>query len=214
LLNTHLQETYHSIHGAIQESQHVFIKNGLQYYVQKNQSKELRILEVGLGTGLNALLTALDPLSEEVTKTYISVETDPLDAEIIQTLNYPYLIDNQNAKVVFAGLHAAEWNKAVQVTPNFTIHKIEGSIQKTPLANEVYDVVYFDAFAPGKQPEMWGMDVLSRVTLSIKQGGIIVTYCAKGQLKRDLKSLGFVVESLPGPPGKAQMIRAIKTARA
>ena len=205
LRNTELQETYHSIHGAVQESLHVFIKNGFDYFLDSGKT-EISILEVGFGTGLNALLT-LHQCKETSTKVlYTALESFPLPESIWSKLNYT---SPENDKL-FKQLHQGDWNTPFQVVPDFELHKINSSVQEVVMQNENFDIIYFDAFAPDKQPEMWEPFILNKMSASLKPGGIFVTYCAKGQVKRDLKSIGLRVESLQGPPGKREMIRAIK----
>lgn len=206
LLNTALNETYHSKHGALQESIHVFIKEGLDYFLQSKSQKNISILEVGFGTGLNALLTLQRALELPDIINYTSLETFPVPEEIWSKLNY---IDSVGLKVKFNQLHEAVWNQEVPITSNFNLRKLQTSLQQIDLSSE-FDLVYFDAFAPNKQPEMWEMDVLTKVVSAMRADGIFVTYCAKGQLKRDLKSLGLEVETLAGPPGKKEMVRAVK----
>lgn len=194
LLNTELDETYHSRHGAVQESIHVFIRNGLDQV----QREVVNVFEVGFGTGLNALLTA----STGRKVNYTSIEAFPLEESIYTSLNY-------SPKEMLESLHRAPWNEAVQIKPTFTLRKIEGDLVTTTI-DDKYDVIYFDAFAPSKQPEMWELPLLKKVCDALIPGGIFVTYCAKGQLKRDLKALGLEVETLPGPPGKKEMVRGTK----
>lgn len=210
LVHQTLNETYHSRHGAIQESQHVFIKNGIAFWLERNISKPVKILEVGFGTGLNALLTLEQTilLSDQVE--YTTLEPYPLSEKLTSQLNYPQIISFESSRVLFSELHAAPWNQSIAITPNFTLNKQEGRIQEISLVFENYDLVFFDAFAPTKQPDMWQSSIFEKIHAAMKPRGILVTYCAKGQVKRDLKSLGFEVESLPGPPGKREMIRAMK----
>lgn len=204
LFNEALDETYHSRHGALQESLHVFIVHGFRYFVQKQKSKSVSILEVGFGTGLNALLTLAEAIESDISVAYTSLETYPLSEEVWVKLNYP---DTHNR---FKELHRAEWEKWSQINSQFKLLKLEKSLQDVELDSQPYDLIYFDAFAPTKQPELWELKVLEKVVKTLKSGGMFVTYCAKGQLKRDLKSLGLIVESLPGPPGKREMVRALK----
>ncbi|HEY3404991.1 MAG TPA: tRNA (5-methylaminomethyl-2-thiouridine)(34)-methyltransferase MnmD [Ohtaekwangia sp.] len=204
LLNTELNETYHSVHGALQESIYVFIKNGLDPAIQKNPDS-LSILEVGFGTGLNALLTL--QRAQQVTSKiqYTTLEAFPLTEDIWSRLNYAESLRLQEH---FNQLHRAPWNVESSILPNFQLLKIDKTLQTVDL-NSTYDLIYFDAFAPSKQPEMWTLDVLGKVVNLMKPAGIFVTYCAKGQLKRDLKSLGLNIETLPGPPGKKEMVRGV-----
>jgi len=210
LFHKQLHETYHSIHGAIQESRHVFIKHGLQHWAATTRLSEVNILEVGFGTGLNALLTLLDEPTHKIVKHYDAIEPFPLSRDYTDFLNYPFLLEKVEGQSMFDKLHGAAWGEFCILTSNFTIRKILAEIQGITLESNRYDVVYFDAFAPSKQPELWSLGVLKSLADSLKPFGIFVTYSARGQLKRDLKSLGLQVETLKGPPGKAQMVRAIK----
>lgn len=206
LRNTDLQETYHSIHGAVQESRHVFIKNGFDYFLESGKT-EISILEVGFGTGLNAWLTLQRSIKTSTKVFYTALELFPLPESIWSKLNYAGPENDE----LFNQLHQDNWNTPFQVVPDFELQKIKMSIQEVALQNEAYDMIYFDAFAPDKQPEMWDISVIQKVSAALKPGGIFVTYSAKGQVKRDLKSTGLLVESLQGPPGKREMIRAIKS---
>jgi tRNA U34 5-methylaminomethyl-2-thiouridine-forming methyltransferase MnmC len=210
LLNEALNETYHSTHGAIQESIHVFIKNGLQHWLNENQSKEISILEVGFGTGLNALLALKESVDQKLKIRYITLEAFPIASEVASQLNYPKQIQLTGSEKFFSQLHSSIWNTQTEIISDFVLEKMEGKIQEMGLDESKYDIVFFDAFAPAKQPEMWELPVLSKVVQSLKPKGVFVTYCAQGQLKRNLKSLGLSVESLPGPPGKREMVRARK----
>lgn len=213
LLNESLNETYHSTHGAVQESIHVFIQNGLNFWIEKNKSKELTILEVGFGTGLNALLTLKESIEQKIKIHYTSLEAFPVESSLVRQLNYPSLVPFDSSKEKFYQLHQCEWDKQVAITPDFVLEKQEAKLQEIDLGTKKYDLVYFDAFAPAKQPEMWDISVLDKVARSLKENGVFVTYCAQGKLKRNLKSLQLQLESLPGPPGKREMVRAIKQAK-
>lgn len=211
LFNTELNETYHSIHGAIQESVHVFIKNGLDYLAQRNSQTEIKILEVGFGTGLNALLTLQYSLEHLAKISYESLEAFPIENETAMQLNYPNALSFPQAEKYFLQLHQSPWDEQVEISNTFSFHKRHIKLEEANLVSEKFDLIYFDAFAPSKQPEMWGLPIFEKIERSMKSGGVLVTYCAKGQFKRDLKSLGLKVESLPGPPGKFQMVRALKS---
>lgn len=206
LRNKQLNETYHSIHGAVQESMHVFIKNGVEYYCETYQPKNISILEVGFGTGLNALLTLQYARHNSLFIRYTTLEPFPLLQDVWSKLNYG---DRDKGEHHFRALHEAGWNSEISLAPEFTILKVDKSLQEVQL-NDVYDLVYFDAFAPGVQPELWAYEALKKVATPLKAGGVFVTYSAKGQMKRDLKNLGLKVETLPGPPGKNEMVRALK----
>jgi tRNA U34 5-methylaminomethyl-2-thiouridine-forming methyltransferase MnmC len=207
LLNTALNETYHSHHGALQESIHVFIKNGLDYFFNSSSAKAVRIFEVGFGTGLNALLTLQQALRSGSEIFYTSIEAFPLERDIWSALNYA----DADTQAYFELLHTAAWNEQVSILPNFHITKLNTILQAVSLQTSSFDVVYYDAFAPNKQPEMWELPLLIKVADSLTSGGVFVTYCAKGQLKRDLRSLNLKVETLEGPPGKKEMVRALKS---
>jgi tRNA U34 5-methylaminomethyl-2-thiouridine-forming methyltransferase MnmC len=205
LLNKELNETYHSVHGAIRESQHVFIEKGLQYWIDHNNKPTIKIFEVGFGTGLNVLLTALHQSNIQVE--YTTLEAFPLEQEFWSGLNYA--ADDQ--KNIFTAIHGSKWNHSSEINRYFILNKVKNTLQLINLVPDTYDLIYFDAFAPSKQPEMWELPMLKKIFDSMTNKGVFVTYCAKGQLKRDLKNLGFTVETLPGPPGKKEMVRAIKS---
>lgn len=206
LLNETLNETYHSQHGAVQESLHVFIEHGLKFWMDRNSGKKANIFEVGFGTGLNALLSirTLEDLPGLIH--YTSIETFPLDRTLWSALNYTTGEEVQ----LFEDLHRANWNEDVPITERFVLKKINASLLEMKLSPHAYDIIYFDAFAPNKQPEMWTANILSKIFEAMKSDSVFVTYCAKGQLKRDLRNLGLTVETLPGPPGKKEMVRALK----
>jgi tRNA U34 5-methylaminomethyl-2-thiouridine-forming methyltransferase MnmC len=204
-----LKETYHSFHGALQESLHVFIEKGLRFWRNKSGlPKEVSIFEVGFGTGLNALLAAQFAIENEVKINFTSLEPFPLALNIINQLNYAQLIDHDKFKTVFEELHAAAWEKAVEINPYFSIHKVKSKLEDFQ-TDDKFDVLFFDAFAPNKQAELWTADLMARCYNLLKESGVFTTYSAKGQLKRDLKSVGFEVETLPGPPGKKEMVRGV-----
>ncbi len=205
-----IDETYHSIHGAIQESNYVFIFQGLQYFISKEKASKIKIFEVGFGTGLNALLSAINGEKLNIKIKYESLELYPFTNEEISQLNYPELVHHPSAKLQFTNIHKASWGEWVKISESMLIKKLKVPIQEYE-ANELFDLCYFDAFAPNKQPEMWTIEILKIIYSLLKRHGVYVTYCAKGQLKRDLEHVGFEVETLPGPPGKMQMVRATKT---
>lgn len=210
-----LNEHYHSIHGAIQESKHVFIEAGLKPFISgstaafSEEKEPLTILEIGLGTGLNALLTIIE--AEKLAKNvfYTAIEAYPVNADLTDQLNYVELLKVQNLRSVYSSIHACEWGRPVALSNQFTILKINNALQDTVLENN-YDLIYFDAFGPGVQPEMWTEEIFAKLYTAVESGGCLVTYCAKGEVKRTLKKVGFTVESLPGPPGKREMVRARK----
>ena len=207
-----LDETYHSRHGSVQEARHVFIQHGLNFVIEEHKKEEsgdstFQLLEVGFGTGLNALLTLQEAIEHaEIKITYTSYETQPVPKEIWAQLNY---IDEPNAAESYVQMMQAPWNEHVALRSNFDILKIDKAVQELDEENH-YDLIYFDAFGPRAQAEMWDVSVFELLHRALKPNGVLVTYCAMGQFKRDLKSLGFVVECLPGPPGKREMTRAVK----
>lgn len=201
-----LDETYHSSHGAIQEAKHVFIENGLKLY----QNQTVRIFEMGFGTGLNAYLTWRIAEDWNINVEYFGIEAFPVEKFLVESLNYVDTFD-EVAKKKFEQIHFVEWNKMVDLSPNFSLHKIHQKIEDFQVISASIDLIYFDAFGPRAQSDMWDVSVLSKMFQMLKPTGCLVTYCAKGQVKRDLKSLGFIIESLPGPPGKREMTRARKS---
>lgn len=207
LLNSELNETYHSIHGARQESMHVFIKEGLKFFSDQNKKTPVRILEIGFGTGLNALLTATYAAEHRIGIEYSTLEAFPINESLWQQLNFAQ--SDKEAEVFFR-LHHEPWEQWTEIIPGFMLRKINTTLQLASFDHNYFDLVYFDAFAPNKQPEMWTLPMLQKTIEALTSGGVFVTYCAKGQLKRDLASLGTTVQTLSGPPGKREMIRAIR----
>jgi tRNA U34 5-methylaminomethyl-2-thiouridine-forming methyltransferase MnmC len=201
-----MNEHYHSIHGAIQESQYIFINCGFDAC----NADPINILEIGFGTGLNAFLTALKASCGKRIVHYTAIEKYPLSEEITSSLNY-YNIMGEDTRELFELIHSSQWNTKAEICNNFILNKIEGDVTASIPAGD-YDLIYFDAFGPDKQPEMWTPDVFERIAALTKKYGIFVTYSAKGEVKRNLRSCGFNVSLLPGPPGKRQIIRADKKA--
>ncbi|MCH8553857.1 MAG: tRNA (5-methylaminomethyl-2-thiouridine)(34)-methyltransferase MnmD [Schleiferiaceae bacterium] len=199
-------EHYHSIHGAVQESMHVFITNGLSAFATL---PSLSILEVGLGTGLNALLTAFS-IAEVQQVHYTALEAYPIESALWQHLNYSSVLSFQNSQALFEKLHRAPWETAFPLTENFRLLKVQATLEAwQPTPNE-YHLIYFDAFAPSAQPELWTEAIFLKLYTALQPGGSLVTYCAKGSVKRAMKAVGFQVEALPGPPRKREMTRASK----
>lgn len=200
-----LNEHYHSVKGAVTESKHIFISCGLN----SHNASEVRVLEVGFGTGLNAILTLQEAERQNRHVYYTTLEKFPLPLDIAERLDYPHLTDSDFSDY-FLQLHRAEWNCWVDVTPHFHLRKVETDFT-TLQFKEKYDIVYFDAFAPEKQEEMWSEEIFCRMYDCLDTNGILVTYCAKGIIRRTLQSVGFKVERLPGPPnGKREILRATK----
>lgn len=200
-----LNEHYHSAFGAIRESMHVFIHAGLHYIDPKD---EINILEVGFGTGLNALLTAMEKQDQKIR--YLGIEAFPLENEMIKQLNYPRLIPSAGSGLIFEGIHQAEWGIESAITKHFQLTKIHSKLQESVLPENNFHLVYFDAFAPDVQPELWSQDIFMKIYRTMKPGGVLVTYSSKGTVKQNLRAVGFTVKRLAGPPGKKHMVRAVK----
>lgn len=201
-----IDEHYHSMFGAIQESQHVFIQAGFDLCT----SKDINVLEIGFGTGLNCFLTILAGMGSDKTVHYYSVENNPLPDEICEKLNFGSHFPKIDPGL-FPSLHRAEWNREVGILPQFLLHKIEANLLLMDFTDlPIFDLIYFDAFSPEKQPELWDQSVFEKLYSKMKEDSILVTYCAKGYVRRTLQSIGFRVERIPGPPGKREMIRARK----
>ncbi|RMF03015.1 MAG: SAM-dependent methyltransferase [Bacteroidetes bacterium] len=198
---------YHSKYGAIQESMHVFLQAGLHYRLPS--LSKVRILEMGFGTGLNALLTYRVGVQTNKPIEYTAVEAFPISMAAASALNYPQLLEE--SAVTFAALHRAAWNSMVKIGPYFSLLKQQAKLQEATLSSP-YDVIYYDAFAPTTQPELWTEDIFAKLYAATAPQGVLVTYCAKGAVKRALKAVGYQVEGLAGPPGKREMTRATRTA--
>ena len=203
LYRTDMHEHYHSIHGAIQESEHVFIRSGLFCHT----GNALTVLEVGFGTGLNAFLTLMHQADRQVV--YHTVEKYPLAPEIIQKINYPGYFPTNVSKELFLRLHEVPWGESVAITELFELKKLCIDLLDFQ-AHDFYDLVYFDAFDPAKQPELWSDAVFKMLFEAMKPGSVLTTYSAKGAVRRSMMAAGFMVERIPGPPGKRQMLRAFK----
>ncbi|MDR1610411.1 MAG: tRNA (5-methylaminomethyl-2-thiouridine)(34)-methyltransferase MnmD [Candidatus Symbiothrix sp.] len=192
-----MDEHYHSVNGAIQESKHVYLEAGFK----QCRKSEIYVLEMGFGTGLNALLTALESENQKTKVIYTALEKFPLPQEIIDRLNYSEI--NQ---ALFQAIHQAGWGKSEPVSPYFHLEKIQTGFRDFDFPDR-YDVVYYDAFAPAKQPEVWSQDIFDKIFPAMNSGGILTTYCAKGDIRRMMRQAGFIVERIPGPPGKREMLR-------
>lgn len=197
------EESYHSRHGALTESLHVFIETGLKYLPQKNVG-EIRILEVGFGTGLNCLLTYRETKGK-VPVYYVALEPFPLKAEIYEKLNYPELI-GEGYREILLKMHLVEAGEEVALSDRFILQKVKTGLKEFR-TDKKFDLVYFDAFAPQHEPLLWTEEVFRHVYDLMNAGGILVTYCAKGDVRRAMKAAGFKVEKLVGPPGKREMTR-------
>lgn len=195
-----MDEHFHSVHGAIQESMHVFIENGLR----KCQNQKINILEIGFGTGLNALLSLLHKGEKEIN--YFSLEKYPLNEEEFTQLNYAQQL-NAELQPAFLKLHQCEWNHKIEIIPEFHLTKIDTDLTIAHFSSfPKFDLVYFDAFAPNKQPEMWTDAIFNKISAQCNTGAIFTTYCAKGDVRRSLQQNGYHMQRIPGPPGKKQML--------
>ncbi|MBF8151484.1 tRNA (5-methylaminomethyl-2-thiouridine)(34)-methyltransferase MnmD [Winogradskyella sp. F6397] len=226
-------EQYHSIHGAIQEANHVFLKHGLHFFfaelnsaspemvsASKNEHKsqvenechtelaEVSILEIGFGTGLNAFLTLIEAEKLNLNVNYVGVEAYPVQLEEIKQLNYIELISKEH-EAVFEKLHDTPWEESCEITSNFQLEKQEKFFKNITAVN-AFNIIYFDAFGARVQPDLWTEDIFKIMFKALKTNGILVTYSAKGSVRRAMQAVGFTVERLPGPPGKREMLRAQK----
>ena len=204
----HLDEHYHSTHGAIQESRHVYIHTGFDAC----ELQQINVLEIGFGTGLNTFLSLLQAESSNKQVHYTSLELYPIEADSAKQLNYAQQLTEEAKAPLFMTLHQAPWNEAIEITPSFILNKIKTDFSNPDNLNTttLFDVIYFDAFAPEKQPEMWSQAIFDKLYSLCNPNAIITTYCAKGVVRRMLQSAGFTVERLPGPPGKREILRGRK----
>lgn len=207
LLHRQLQQTYHSVNGAVTESLHVFIDAGLRYMA--NYHNTINLLEVGLGTGLNALLAYKFAVKNNIMVHYTAIEPFPVEENTIKQLakEIPFL--EEDVKNIFLQIHNSPSGEKIDLNKHFVFQKQHISLQEFLCAQQ-FHLVFYDAFSPAKQPEMWADTVFQKVYDMMYPEGALVTYCAKGAVKRTLAQTGFLVESLPGPTGKREMIRAIK----
>ena len=204
--NIDFGETYHSVHGAIQESRQIYIDLALMPFLNKNLP-EINVFEMGFGTGLNCFLTYV--LSKNVVINYNTIEKFILPSDILKQLNYSSLI-SENDKHIFEEIHKCSWNLEKKISENFRLFKIQNDILDYNFPENHYDIVYYDAFSPETQPELWTESIFSNLYNALKINGILVTYSAKGSVRRAMQSVGFTVERLPGPLGKREMLRGRK----
>ncbi len=201
-------EQYHSVHGALQEAKHVYIEHGLHEFLQRQPNqKNINILEIGFGTGLNAMLSATNELALQKSILYHGVEAYPVSNDELQALNYSSLVETKSE--IFDQLHNVSWNKESQITKHFVLKKRQEFFADIKDVN-TFDIVYFDAFGPRVQPDLWTPSIFKTMYTAMRFGGILVTYSAKGSVRRAMQEVGFEVERLAGPPGKREMLRAIK----
>ena len=217
-------EQYHSIHGAIQEANHVYIKHGLLFCIDQKKpsiensrtlenttptSPDLSILEIGFGTGLNAFLTLLQAEKHQLKVRYVGVEAFPISSNEIEALNYTEQLQVSGENMLFKEMHEISWENDRRLTPYFTLQK-QQKLFKDITDQSQFDLIYFDAFGARVQPELWTESIFEIMFDALKVNGVLVTYAAKGSVRRAMQSVGFDVEKLPGPPGKREMLRARK----
>lgn len=201
-------EQYHSIHGALQEAKHVYINAGLKTFLERQPKQNaLTLLEIGFGTGLNALLTALESLNISQEICYHGIEAYPVEAEELQALGYHTLIGSDPS--IFQNIHNCSWHENHKILPHFSIVKRQAFFSDIAEVN-AFDIIYFDAFGPRVQPNLWIESIFKKMYEALRPNGLLVTYCAKGSVRRCMQAVGFEVERLPGPPGKREMLRAVK----
>lgn len=201
--------TYHSRHGAIQESLHVFIEAGFHFAISQSINQSISIFEMGFGTGLNAFLTGIEAINKKIKVYYAAVEQYPLTIDEIRPLNYTERLLHDD---LFQRLHSSAWNEDIMIDEFFYLRK-----EKVDLVSyspsQLFDIIYYDAFAPAAQPHLWTLEIFKKLHSMLAPGGILVTYCSKGEVRRAMQSTGFIVEKIPGPPGKREMVRAGKSSK-
>jgi len=202
----HWNEQYHSKHGAIQEAYHVFIKNGLDCFSDKSK---VVILEIGFGTGLNCFITFLEAKKRKLSIDYSGVEAFPLKADEIKQMNYVNKLNADNLAIIFSNIHSFPWEKKTEIDTNFKLTKRKQFFEDIDDKNK-FNLIYFDAFGARVQPELWTEIIFKKMFDALKPNGILVTYSAKGSVRRAMQSVGFTVERLSGPIGKREMLRAVK----
>lgn len=199
-------ENYHSKHGAIQEAYHVFIKNGLDLF---EDGSRLSILEMGYGTGLNCFISYLEAVKRKVKVDYIGLEGYPLDVDIIKNLNHLEQLHAEEATEVYSRIISSKWGEKVEIDQSFKLTKLEIMFEDFE-EHQIANLIYFDAFGARVQPELWTETMFKKMYVALVGGGVLVTYAAKGSVRRAMQAVGFEVERLPGPPGKREMLRGRK----
>ena len=205
-------EQYHSKHGAIQEARHVFLQTGLQHYVNthvRNSDTPISILEIGFGTGLNALLTFYKARELKKVVQYVGIEAFPVVSEEATEMEYASQLRDADAKTIYESLHTAPWGNPTLISQEFELTKRVQRFEDIIDTNS-FDLIYFDAFGPRVQPELWTEAIFLKMYNALRPKGVLTTYCAQGAARRAMQAAGFEVERLPGPPGKREMLRATK----
>jgi tRNA U34 5-methylaminomethyl-2-thiouridine-forming methyltransferase MnmC len=206
LYSSQFNEHYHSIHGALQESKHIFIQNGLM----KCAETEVKILEIGFGTGLNAWLSLTESEQSGHSLFYTGIEPYPVSFALAENYIRSFGTLSKKQTDDFLSLHRANWEEKTSISPHFVLQKINCKLENFHCKNASFNIIYYDAFSPTTQAELWELNCFQKMYHLLKPGGFLVTYCAKGQVKRKLKFCGFTVKALPGPPGKREMTIALK----
>jgi len=209
IFSAEVNQYYHSHFGALQESMHIFIESGLCSDMLSHL-EHISILEIGFGTGLNALLTYFKAKELHKKTYYEALELYPLISQEVEELNYPAILPYSFATKVFTTLHHAPWHTKQIISENFTLQKRQTSAVNANYTPNTFDLVYFDAFSPEAQPELWTKEVFESIYAAMKNGGILLTYCTKGSVKNTLKEIGFQIKKLPGPIGKREILRGFK----
>lgn len=207
-------EQYHSKHGAIQEANHVFVKHGLCFFNTKldsvsQKNKEISILEIGFGTGLNCFITYIEAKELNLNINYVGVEAYPVSKEEVKLMNYVDELKADKYQLKFDEIHEVSWEEKHQVDTDFNLTKRKQFFEDINDEN-TFDLIYFDAFGARNQPELWTEEIFAKMFKALKNGGVLTTYSAKGSVRRAMQSVGFTVERLEGPPGKREMLRAVK----
>lgn len=208
IFNQDLNETYHSLNGSIKESELVYIRNGLEFFLDKKTTDSVRVLEIGFGTGLNFLLTKIFMEERNEKLFYHTLEPFPLPSGLLKKINYIEKL-GEGYRNIFDNSHRSRPNETVNLNEKITFLRSDLTLESIKFSKK-YDVIYFDAFAPSRQPEIWEKENLKKIYSHMNLNSILVTYCSSGQFKRDLRGVGFDVDVLPGPVGKREMVRAIK----
>ncbi|WP_318311532.1 tRNA (5-methylaminomethyl-2-thiouridine)(34)-methyltransferase MnmD [Flagellimonas crocea] len=198
-------EQYHSKHGAVQEAYHVFIEHGLRCF----HNEKISLLEIGFGTGLNALITLEEAPKLQLAVDYVGVEAFPVAMEEVRELDYCNQLGFDAHEEAFQKMHSSPWEETIAITPDFSLLKQKKDFKDIEKQN-MFNLIYFDAFGARVQPELWTEDIFLQMYQALKTNGVLVTYAAKGSVRRAMQTVGFTVERLPGPPGKREMLRAVK----
>lgn len=204
-----LNEHYHSKHGAINEAKHVFITHGLHYFIETQRPDHINILEIGFGTGLNAFITFLESERNNQLIRYAGVEAYPVPLEEAKLMNYPEALSVSGKASFFEMMHTSAWENPIEISAKFRLTKRQLFFDDIK-ENNAYNLIYFDAFGARVQPDLWTETIFQKMYNALQSNGVLVTYSAKGSVRRAMQAVGFTVERLPGPPGKREMLRALK----